>query len=305
MKKQTLKGFLALLGVAAFSVLMGVVVRYLSFYFTLLQQIYLRVLVASVLGFVIFRRNLDFRKFKNIPNKELTVLVGRAALGFLLAGPLWVQGFTLAKIANATFIDAIPMSAVLGFLLLREKITPKKVVLLILTFLGVVIVSLSDFSNLSSWGRGEILVLMGTIFFALRNISRRWHTGFLNDSEITQIMHVIGFLLVFAFSQILGEGMPSTHWHLSVLLIVLIGGFLNIAILYLTNIGFANTPANIAGTTLTLGTVFGVIFGFMFYREIPTIRELFGGIVITLSVIEMNRIGKNKMIDDKFAMKEV
>jgi drug/metabolite transporter (DMT)-like permease len=48
-------------------------------------------------------------------------------------------------------------------------------------------------------------------------------------------------------------------------------------------------PAQLAGVCSSLETVYGIIFAFLFLREIPTVREIIGAVVIVGAVIIAQR----------------
>jgi drug/metabolite transporter (DMT)-like permease len=45
-----------------------------------------------------------------------------------------------------------------------------------------------------------------------------------------------------------------------------------------------NVPASIAGIFSSLETVYGILFAFIFLQEVPSLREIIGGLVIILAV---------------------
>lgn len=286
-------GIFALILDALFSVLQGVVVRGTTNDFTLLQQIYTRIGLAFILSIFLFKPYLNPSKLRKIARREWALLIARATLGYFLGALLWVKGFSSAKLANAAFIDAIPMSSLLAFFILRERVTHKKIFFVFLTFLGAFFISVRDFSHLSVWGAGEILVLISTFFFGVRNISRTWHSKILNNQEITVLLFGMGFLILFVTSLLLGEGFPVTR-SIPVWGLIGMGGLLNVGILYFSNYGFEHVQSSIAGIALSIESVFGLGLGFLFYQEIPNLRELIGGVLIVMSIIGVSRLQRVK-----------
>jgi len=292
------KGIFAILLLAFFSVLMGVVARELSASFTLFQQIYLRLAVASLVGAIIFHKALGRKKLQKIPLIEWRLIIFRAILGFMIGAPLWVSGFTQAKLANAVFIDSIPMSSLLGFIVLKESVTFTKVFLLFLSFVGAAVISIKDVSGFGAVGKGEFLIFCAIVFFALRNVMRRFHSSHVSDAQITQLMHIIGALMLFMLSLFIGESLPLYGWTLKNILLVVTGGVLNVGILYTTNYGFSKLDAVTAGNLSLIAIVFGVILGSFLYAEFPTFKELFGGVLIVISVILMNRVTRKNTVTE-------
>lgn len=288
--KEKTKGIISLIILAVIYGGSGVIVRYLNLYLTDFQNIYIRTFLALILGLLIFRKSLNFEKLRKITFSEWLLLLIRSAATFPLAIVLWVKATSLTKLANISFIDSLPLTATLSFIFLREKTTLPKLYWLGLSFVGVILVAVEDFSNIFTFGMGELLVLASGFFFAFRNISRRWHTNLLNDAEMTQIMFFFGLIMVFILSLIFGEkiNIPAFNWELFLMLIF--GGLVLVANIFISNYGFARVPAVFGSNILNMEAFFAIYFGLLFYKEMPNIKELLGGAMIVLSVIMMSRL---------------
>lgn len=284
------KGIFALILLAIIYAGTGVVTRYLNNYFSLFQQIYIRTILALILGFLFFGKSLHYEKLKKITLSEWLLLFIRSAASFVFGAALWVQASTITKLANIAFIDALPITATLSFLFLKEKATIQKIILLLFSYIGVILLSVKDFSTGLVFGYGELLVFISGFFFAFRNISRRWHSQLLNDAEITQLMFFFGALTLLIVSFIFNESLVFPPWNGGLAFMLLIGGAIMIANIFLSNYAFAHVGAVLANNILNLEAVFAILVGFLLYREISSFQELVGGILIITSVVAMNRM---------------
>lgn len=284
------KGVAALVMATFLGTLMGVFARYLYVFFSLFQQIYLRFGIASIFGLLIFKKGLNYGKLKKIPQKEWLIL-GIRSLSYAVAAALWVISVNTAKYANAMFIDSIPLSAVWGVILFREKMTSRKALYLILALFGVVVLAVKDYSNLLIWGKGEILMLIAGVFFAFRNVARKWHSKLMNNQELSQLTLLTTCLILFVISLAFKESIvPSKGLTWEAVVMMVAGGLTLMFIVFLVHYGFDKLEAILASNIGTLGTVFGVLIGFLVYREIPTLKEFLGGLIIVTSVFQMNRL---------------
>ena len=284
------KGVVAAVLAVFLGTVMGVYARFLYSFFFLFQQIYLRFGIASVLGLLIFRKSINYAKLKKISQKEWFILTIRS-LSYAIAAALWVTSVNTAKYANAMFIDAIPLSAVWGVILFKERMTLKKTFYLILAMFGVAVIAVNDYFNFLIWGKGEVLMLVAGVFFSFRNVARKWHSKLLNNQEITQLTLILTCLMLFVTSLILGEGIvPVKALTLEAVMMMFLGGLTLMFVVFFMHVSFEKLEAILAGNIGTLGTVFGVLIGFVVYREVPTIKELLGGAIIVVSVIRMNRL---------------
>lgn len=282
------KGILALIGLAFTYASFGFFTRYLSLSFGFFQQLYLRILAGLIIGFLIFWKNFDFSKLKKITSEEWLLLIFRAVAYYLLGAALFNKAVLLTKISTVAFIGSIPMTAILGFLILREKITVKKIMYITLSFIGVIVISINNFS-IFSLGMGAIFALLSNFFAALSIIFRKYQTKLLNNVEITQIQLFIAFIFILTASLLTREGLPVNNWGVNVILIVLLSGLANVLMIFFTNYGFEHVKTSIASNILTLEMFFAVLIGLLFYREVTNIKEIIGGALILFSVIQMNK----------------
>lgn len=285
------KGVLSLVLLALVFASMGLFARFLSTGFLLFQQVYLRMLAAFVVGYFVFRKQIDLSKFKRLQTKDWGIIALRAVSYSLFGIILFTQAIIITKYSNVSFISSLPMTAVLGFILLREKFSYKKLSLVLLAFVGVLLISLKDYTNVFDWGKGEVLTLISTVFFSLSYIARKWQSDLLNNKELTVINFLVAFLAVFTVSLFKGDGLPVNGWHWGLLLAVIGSGIFNILNVFLTNYGFQKVEAVLASNLLTLEAFFAIILGFLFYQEAPLTKDFFGGLIIIASVIAMNKLG--------------
>lgn len=247
--------------------------------------------MAFFLSLIIFSKDLDVGKLKRVSRKEWVVLFLRSLFIYVLGVTLYSRAVIEAKISNVSFVGALPFVAILGFLFLREQITAKKILYVIIGFIGVILVAVKSYANLLSWGQGEILALVSSFFLACSFIARRWHSKLLNDQEISVLMFAIGTALLVGVSLFTHEHLaPPSTWSFFLIQVIFFAGLINVAHAYLSNYGFANVDAVPANNILILTAVFATILALFIYGEVPTMKELIGGVLIILSAYQMNRL---------------
>ncbi|HSW37812.1 MAG TPA: DMT family transporter [Candidatus Saccharimonadales bacterium] len=284
------KGIFALVYLPLQFAAMGIFARYLATNFTVLQQVYLRILAALILAIFIFGKRIDYKKLTTISKREWGVTTFRAIVNYLFAVSLFSASVLHAKLGTVSFINALPFVALLGVLFFKEKLNLSKTGLILLSLLGVALVASKNLGDLFSWGYGEILAFFGAAAFAVSYVTRRWHKGSLNNYEITTLMFAISFVTLLIVSLLMGEGLPLDGWSYKLLATVAIAGLLNVSGLQLVNYAFTKVDNILAGNLLMLEVVFGLLLGYIFYKEVYTLRELLGGVLIVFSAIGMNYI---------------
>lgn len=270
---------------------MGLFARELGTLFTPLQQVYLRISAAFFLSLVLFQKKLDFTKLTKISWGEWWLLIIRSIATYLLGVTLFSVSVGMAKISTIAFIGALPIVAILGVLILNEKLTLQKLMYLAIGLAGVILISITDFSNLLSWGTGEVLALVSSIFLSLGFVLRRKHTDLLNNFEMSTLMFLISTVLLILTSMIFQERLvPIITWSRVIVLTIFGAGIANVAYLFLSNYGFEKIESVLANNLLILTAPFALILGLVFYNEVPTLKEIVGGVLIIASAYKMNEI---------------
>ncbi len=284
------KGVFALIAVALIMSSMGLFARALNTTFTPLQQVYLRIGTALILGTLLFYRDLNFSKLVKIPKREWFILFVRSIATYLLGVTLFSKAVTIAKISTVAFVSALPFVAILGFIFLKEKITFQKIIYLLLGFVGVLLISVKDYSHLFSWGTGELAAFVSSFFLSLGFVLRRNHSNLLNNQEISILIFFISTILLIGTSLALHEHIPPpATWPIFIVLVIIGAGLANIAYLFLSNYGFHKIEAVLGNNLLMLAPLFAIVFGFLFYKELPSLKEFIGGILVITSAYRMNK----------------
>jgi drug/metabolite transporter (DMT)-like permease len=263
--------------------------RYLEVDFALFQQTYLRIGAAFLLSFLVLICYVDKNKIKIVSRSDLWVIAFRA-ITLYIGVVLFTEAIIHTKIANASFVAALPLLPLFGYFFFKESLRVKTIIYILVGFVGVLLIAVTDPVTFD-FGYGELMAFLSIIAFDLSYVGRRWHTDTLNNLETACLMFGIGTVFLFFTSLAFNEGLPSqgqfTFFTMSILLLA---GFFNVANLYLTNYGFRHAKMAVAGNILTLETIFALIYGIVLFREIPITREIVGSILVLLSVYQVNKL---------------
>ncbi|KKS90062.1 MAG: hypothetical protein UW37_C0011G0011 [Candidatus Gottesmanbacteria bacterium GW2011_GWA2_44_17] len=147
------KGIIALVLVALSWGILPIFPRFLNTSFALYQQLYLRIGAAFFFSILFFHKDIALNKIFHIPFRDTLLLVLRAISYWVLAAGAMTMSLLITKVSNVMFIQALPATAILGTLFFHEKITIRKTMLIIFSFVGVLMVSVNDISGLVHWGK--------------------------------------------------------------------------------------------------------------------------------------------------------
>lgn len=270
---------------------MAIFARYLSVEFPLFTQIYLRIGLALIVSLILFAPKLRLSAVASIGKKDLIVLIVRSF--FLYTGVvLFTEAILYTKIANASLISTLPLMPIFGYVLLREKVSIRTTLFILLGFIGSLFIVFKDITILSI-GYGEIMALLSLVAFDFSYVTRKWQSDTLNNYETTSIMFAMGLIFLCIAAGVMGETLPTaTNFNSFIIVILLSSAVFNVVNLYLTNYGFEHVKAAVAGNILVLEVVFAILYGLILFNETPTPKEVVGGLLIVLSVYCVNRSEK-------------
>ena len=276
---------------------MGIWVRILGVHFANFQQIAARSITGGLLGLFVYTLTKKFnrRDFLQVTHKDTLFLIVRS-LSLVVGIGLYTYAIKAGNYANVTMIYALPTTAILGILILKEKMTPTKFLAILIGFLGIVLISVKNFSTFSLVGLGEIAALISTFFYSYNYITRKFISKAVNNEEIAVIgAFILGFIALI-ISLISGNNLGNfltVDWTL--LIVILAAGVTFILIGVLNNYGFQYLEAITANNLFTLESLFGFLIGRYLYKEVPTTFGFIGGILVAVSALLANYSEKHEV----------
>ena len=238
--------------------------------------------------YLFFEEGLDF--YKNYFKIGLSGLVGGIGLGTAMITFIWSITHTTAAI-TLLCLSAMPfITALLGFLFLKEKISTNVWVAIIIATIGIFIMAIGDFEKGSLFGL--TFGLISALGFSVFSVSLRWRkeTPKFTTVAIAGIFCALISSVVIIetqsnfLSSSLNQGLFSVHGTL-----VCLG-------LILYSIGSKNIPAaelTLLSLTEVIGGIFWVWLPILGINEIPSNTTVIGGFLIFLSIIYYSLMIKN------------
>jgi drug/metabolite transporter (DMT)-like permease len=288
MKTRT-KGVIALFILAFVFASFGIFIRYLNTNFSIFQQLYLRLFLATLFTYCIFFKDIRLKRLIHMPKKDKWLITMRAADIYLFASTLNISAFISTKYSNVSFLQAIPTTAILGMFFLQEKPTRNKFLIIALSFIGVLFITVKDAHHLFTIGQGEIYALIADFFYSFFYISRKWHTNYLNNKELTFIILLLSSVFLFIASLIFDRSFPLTGWTMNYVVAIVVVAILVVINMFLINYGFQYVEPFLANNIIALESVIAASIGFLLYKEILTLPEVIGSLLILISVPLMNK----------------
>ena len=232
---------------------------------------------------------LIIRRFPTITRKQFWQVIGVGFVGYGISLSLQFLGTKLSTAANGSLVTSATPAFVLIFawVLLKEKITPVRLIALLLATLGVVAVIDPRSAQLNpDLFLGNLLLLGAALTWALYSVLVR---------KATQALDVLPFSLI-AFLGGLPVSLPASAWELKTtgvgeISLGIVGGVLFLGIIstalamVLWNSAFTLVDANLASLTFFAQPVVGTLLGWFFLGEEITPLFLFGGLLIGVGLV--------------------
>jgi drug/metabolite transporter (DMT)-like permease len=251
------------------------------------------VTLRLVLGAVTLAIILMIRGFPYLSKHQIYPALGVGFIGYGISLSLQFLGTRLSTAANGSLVTSATPAFVLLFAwsLLGERITPRRLLALLVATLGVLAVIDPRSARLDpDLFLGNLFLIGAAVTWALYSVLVR---------KITQSADVMLFSLV-AFLGGLPATVPAGAWELTTtrigeLTLGVLGGVLFLGIIstalamVLWNTAFAYVSAGLASLTFFAQPVVGTLLGWLFLGEQVTPLFLLGGALIGLGLVISSR----------------
>jgi drug/metabolite transporter (DMT)-like permease len=271
-KPEVIGIFFAIFAYLAFS-LLDTIQKTLIIYYSVFQILFIKYFFTFFLSVIESKRKKNF-KFYLTSNWKLQLL--RSLLSILESG-CFILAFRYLSLADAHSIGALTpiVVVVLSYIFLREKISPRIWFAVFIGFIGVLIVMRP---GLTVFDPASLIPLAAAFFLGLYQIVTRKVSAV--DKNETSLFYagIVGMFLMGFIS--------FFYWKpISVDFILM---FLGVGVLYSSGVYFQIVALSKARASIvqpfhyTL-IFWSIIFGFLFYKDIPDLFTITGAVVIIIS----------------------
>jgi len=265
-------GFLYMfLSVCAFSV-MDLIVKWSENY-PLGQVLFFRGFFGVILYFFIMPRERikNFYLTKRAGLHFLRCLFGLIAL---IAIFIALRNLPLATVVSISFAAPI-FTTIFSIFFLSEKVGFYRWLAVLIGFVGIIVITEPGFGALNIYYVYPIIFCLGLSYvaIAIRQLSTTEPVWLI--SLYFSITISLAGLLTIPYGWI----MPDIKDLLLLSMIGFLGGFAN---LWLSQ-SFKLSEVSLVAPLRYLGLVFGIIFGYLIWDEIPTVRTLLGALLVIFS----------------------
>jgi len=265
-------GFLYMfMSICAFSI-MDLIVKW-SEYYPLGQVLFFRGFFGLVLYFLIMPRD-RIKNFYYTKRAGLHFLRSLFGLIALIAIFIALRNLPLATVVSISFAAPI-FTTIFSIFFLNEKVRFYRWVAVLIGFIGIIVITEPGFHSLNIYYIYPIIFCLGLSYvaIAIRQLSTTEPVWLISLNFSVAITFASLFTIPF------GWIMPETKDLVLLCMIGLLGGVAN---LWLSQ-SFKLSEVSLVSPLKYLALVFGIIFGYLIWDEIPTIKTLLGALLVVVS----------------------
>tara|TARA_B100001123_G_scaffold356953_1_gene410897 strand:- start:804 stop:1709 length:906 start_codon:yes stop_codon:yes gene_type:complete len=236
--------------------------------------------------FLILNIYLFFKEGKSFADNykkiDLSVIIGGMGFATAFMGFIWSITHTSAAV-TLLMLAAMPfITAILGYIFLKEKVSFTTLTAIILAAVGIIFMAFSSSKIGTLFGLSA--GLLSALGFSIGSVSLRWNR---RTPTFTTVALAGLFCAIISFAMIIfNDSNIFTTFRNSSL--SALHGTLVCSGLILYSIGSKNLPAadlTLLSLTEVLGGIFWVWLPIFGINEIPTANTIIGGFIITFAIL--------------------
>ena len=268
-------GFLYMfVSVCAFSI-MDLIVKWSEDY-PVGQVLFFRGLCGIIPIFFLIPKDRYFDFYKT---KRTFLHFKRCFAGLIAIVAIFIalRNLPLATVVSITFAAPI-FTTIFSIFLLKEKVGVYRWMAVLVGFIGIIVISEPGYTSLNLYYLYPIIFCLGLSYVAIA----------IRQLSSTEPVWLIGLffsisILIMSFFSLFIKGwiLPSLKDLFLLSMVGILGGLAN---LWLTQ-SYKLSEVSLVTPLKYLALVFAIIFGYLFWDEIPTIKTLMGAALVIISSI--------------------
>ena len=271
---NNVKAILLTLSGSFFAVLMEALIRSAQYDSNVYTIGFLRFFFGLLIIFPYIIKN----KFTTYKTKNFKFYFIRGFLNL----PMMILGFgaliyvPFEQFKAMNFLSPI-IVVLLSFIIFREKILMFRIIALIIGFVGMLIIIRPGYVDLNI---GTIMILTSLIFWSFIIILSKFVSK--DDSPITMVTYQYTLMTIFALPlAIYFWEMPSIMSSVYVFIAAISGTVLHLSLA----LSYKYADLSVTQPIWFSGLIFGSVFGYFMFQELPDFWTWIGGIVVFSSVL--------------------
>jgi drug/metabolite transporter (DMT)-like permease len=244
-----------------------------------------RMILSVLMLLPFFIRNEGFERLSNVGTRNL---LGLVAIGVVLAVHFasWITSLGLTSVASSViFVHIDPIFvALISHFLLKDRINRRILAGILVSLVGVSIITLGDVGSDGSNLTGDLLALLGGVMLGIYLLGGRYFRGHLDLTTYVTPVYTTAAVVLFLMSLAIEApltGYPAREYLLffMIALVPMIFGHT----LYNWALKYVSAP--VVSVSLLGEPVGASILAMIFLNEVPTTQVLIGGVVTLVGIL--------------------
>jgi len=219
---------------------------------------------------------------KNYKKIDLSIVIGGIGFATAFIGFIWSITHTSAAV-TLMMLAAMPfMTAILGYIFLKEKVSSTTLISIIVAAVGITFMAFN--SSKAGTLFGLLLGLLSSLGFSIASVSLRWNKRTPTFTTVS-LAGLFCAIISFAVLMISEQSFFTTFRNSS---LSALHGTLVCSGLILYTIGSKKLPAadlTLLSLTEVLGGIFWVWLPIFGINEVPSTNTIIGGFIITFALL--------------------
>lgn len=230
---------------------------------------------SSLFSFIYLLSSKKIKEVKKIDKRSLYYILFLAFLVVFLYKIILFYGQSMVPVASTGFLLRIaPLSALFfGFVLMREKITKKYILIMLVMLFGVFLLATKGEFIFET---GSLLILLGGVIIGFEHaFARTIMKGGIDPLVLTSLDTIIGSVFLLTFASLYSPLPLLPNWEVYAL-----SGLLVFLSVYSRNIGLKSIKSGIVSSILLTSPLLTLLLGVALLKEEFTLIQLIGGFII-------------------------
>lgn len=249
-----------------------------------MSQVFLRYIFAFISAvtyfFVVTKSKFHINK------KDLPLFAVATIFCYALTNLFFTYGILYTQVGNALFLfySYAILTPLLGFVFLKESINKYQGAALFLSLLALYL--LFQPNSFPTWEIGGFFALLAALGQSAFVIVRKKLSSY--PAKLVMVSNTMAGVIVLGLLAIIFENNFYFHGGITSLnpqtwLVTVLFGVDNFLAWFMMSKGFELFEATIGSLILLVEIIFGIILALIFFKEIPTLMTITGGLLIFLS----------------------
>ena len=228
--------------------------------------------------FLIFNRKIFHFQFNK--NKKIPLLIFLSSVTWIAADLSSIFGLKISSSINFSILSRLQtfITYFCAVIFLKEALKKNKVLAICLSFIGSVIV-VYNFQSRITISPGDLLFIAFALLISISGLIRQQATKDVSPFQLSYLMYGISSIVLGLITFVF---LPISN--INIWLFIVFNAIIGLLGFNLVNYAISQGGASLFSVTASLLPVFTALFSFIILKQLPTINQIIGAIIVSFGV---------------------